>query len=276
MKTNLALAIAAILSLTACSKKSGNGPTGTGGGGTVSTGGNTDRVKTITIVVQVSGKNDTTLQQFSYDAQDRPSQQILGTDTTNYTYASNLLVATEGIWETEYFLNGSGSADSAYQAAALSGPAITTPLAPGTAIFRYRHDGNGYLSSYTLSQETSAGFDTLVDTETFTVSNGNITQEEDGSTQAISSFTYTQQTTTTLPLPPDIGGPELFAGPTPPGNLLGKANAGLLVSYPMVENTLNTVVTVTYTLDSQGRIVSVKQDTPIGLSAPAMEYYTYY
>lgn len=268
-KVILAFMSAALL-LAACSKKS----SGSGSG----SGGSTDMVKSITTTLKAPSGTSTSVNTFVYDSQNRPIQSISGPDTAYYTYTANTLTSVGEGFMTVYFLNASGTADSAYQAYDVPGIAagVTNPLSNGTFVYYYTYSSNGYLAR-TYQYQVSPVGDTVVAAYLYTVTNGNITEVTDSVSVTSTPLTYTNQTTTTHPLPPDpFAGAVLPFGPSAPTNLFGHPNANLIATIPETIGTLSNTIKVTYTLDGQGRIATVTEDTPAGLLAPSISTYLYY
>lgn len=275
-KTFIALT-SAVLLLAACSKSSNKGSGGSGGGPGGASG-STNLIKSITSILQTPSGTDTAVSSFTYDSQNRPIQSISGTDTARYTYGSNTLTSVGEATMTVYFLNASGTADSAYQAYDLPGfgAGVTSPLSNGSYIFRYTYGSDGYLTRQYTYRVTSVG-DTLFEAYLFTTTGGNITMVTDSIHQTSTPLTYTTQTTTTSALPPDpLVGPYLDFGATTIGNLLGKPDVNLIAAIPELIGSQTNTIKLTYTLDAQGRIAKVIEDTPAGLLAPDVAYYTYY
>lgn len=266
--------------LTACSKTNNNNNGGNGGGGNPGgPSGSTDRIRQITLITPIGGRNDTGYQNFVYDAQGRCTQYTQNNGTgpvTTYTYGTNTVTSDGGGFETKYFLNASGNADSAYQAP--FGATVTLPPGSGSYIYKYFYNGSGYLVKQQQFQVNDDGSITEQEAETFTISGGNVTLVTDSASQASISLTYTNQTTTTQPLPPDplVGAALSFLNAGPSVTLFGKGNANLLTVFPESIGNTTTDIKLTYQLDSQGRISKTLEDTPAGASGPATVYYTYY
>lgn len=265
--------------VTACSKNNNGSGNGGNNGNPGGASGSTDQIKQITLITPISGRNDTSIQQFEYDAQGRCTQYTQNNSTTpvtTYSYGTGTMTSDGGGFETKYFLNASGNADSAYLAP--FGSTVTLPPASGTYIFRYFYNGSGYLIKQQQLQVNDDGSISELESDLFTISGGNITVVTDSANQASTPLTYTNQTTTTQPLPPDpvLGAALSFLNAGPSVALFGKGNTNLLADFPESIGNTTTNIKLTYQLDSQGRISKTTEDTPEGASGPASVYYTYY
>jgi YD repeat-containing protein len=155
----VAVSIFLLLLTSGCTKSSSSG---SGGGGNTSA---SDLVASFTNTNSATGASTTYT--FTYDAQNRLTEEQIsdGTAPATYTYGSGIVTKTQGTTTTVYTLNSAGFAASDNQ---------------GNT---YTYDGNGYLTNITNTDGAST---------VNTISNDNITTSvQTTSTGVTTTYTFT-------------------------------------------------------------------------------------